>query len=435
MPSLRKPGCRRRRGVPSVARAAAPSTACSSRSTSVATTICAARAASRARRPRRATRHEVARCDRSEAAVERWLGTRRSRRAGAPLQRVRLAHRDALPSARRRRADHREPVSRAGADPRASRIRSAARSSATWSAFGYLFGPPLKTPEARGSGLVVRMGICIALAMNAMIFAIATYAGLHDGPTYALFQRWNLGLSFASVVDRRFGLLPLRVAGRCGAACCTSTCRSRSGSRSPSADSLYGYAAHRAGGVFIDTLDVFIALMLVGRFLQERVLENNRLALLANDGVDGLLARRERTDESRRCACTELRAGDRLVVAPGDLVPSTGPWPLQTERASRSTGSTARAARGTYAVRRARPGGRVPRWVARRDHRGARGLRPLPASRPAPHAARTRGRRRDERAVVEQPREVVRRSASSRRRRWASSAGCSRRTTSREASR
>src|SRR5262249_42943544 len=66
--------------------------------------------------------------------------------------------------------------------------------------FGYLFGPPLKAPPSRSNALVTRMGICIAIAMNAMIFAVATYAGLHDGPTFTLFSRINLALSCASVV-------------------------------------------------------------------------------------------------------------------------------------------------------------------------------------------------------------------------------------------
>ncbi|HEX7664315.1 MAG TPA: heavy metal translocating P-type ATPase metal-binding domain-containing protein, partial [Polyangiaceae bacterium] len=36
--------------------------------------------------------------------------------------------------------------------------------------FGYLVGPPLKHAERRSSAIAVRMGICIAIAMNAMIF-------------------------------------------------------------------------------------------------------------------------------------------------------------------------------------------------------------------------------------------------------------------------
>ena len=200
--------------------------------------------------------------------------------------------------------------------------------------FGYLFGPALKEPETRASSLVVRMGICIALAMNAMIFAIATYAGLHDGPTFELFQRWTLALSCASVViggsvffrsawqGLRRGVLHLDLPIALGIALAFG-------------GSLYGYAAHRAGGVFVDTLDVFIALMLVGRFLQERVLERNRLALLANDGVEGLLARREVKGGPRggleTVRCTELGAGDRILVAPGDLVPLDAALVAETE--------------------------------------------------------------------------------------------------------
>jgi P-type Cu2+ transporter len=189
--------------------------------------------------------------------------------------------------------------------------------------FGYLFGPPLKTPQARASGLVVRMGICIALAMNAMIFAIAMYAGLENGPTYVLFQRWNLALSFASLVvggsvfirsawqGLRRGVLHLDLPIALGIVLAFG-------------GSLYGYWAHRAGGVFVDTLDVFIALMLVGRFLQERVLAKNRLAILANDGVEGLLARRESDGRVETVRCMDLHAGDHLVVSSGDLVPVDG---------------------------------------------------------------------------------------------------------------
>jgi Cu2+-exporting ATPase len=187
--------------------------------------------------------------------------------------------------------------------------------------FGYLFGPALKQAERRSNALAVRMGICIALAMNAMIFAIAMYAGLREGPTYELLRRWNLGVSVASVAvggtvffksawqSLRHGVLHLDLPIALGIALAF-------------AGSLYGYAVGRAGGVYVDTLDVFIALMLVGRFLNERVLEKNRLALLASDGVEGLLARREREGAVETVRCTELRAGDRLVVAAGDLVPT-----------------------------------------------------------------------------------------------------------------
>ncbi len=186
--------------------------------------------------------------------------------------------------------------------------------------FGYLFGPALKRVERPSNGLALRMGICLALAMNAMIFAIANYAGLRAGPTFDLLQRWNLIVSVASMLvggsvfirsawrGLRSGVLHLDLPIALGIGLAFS-------------GSLYGYFAHRTAGVYIDTLDVFIALMLVGRFLQERVLEKNRLALLESDGVEGLLARRERDGGVETVRCTELRTDDRIVVASGDLVP------------------------------------------------------------------------------------------------------------------
>ena len=186
--------------------------------------------------------------------------------------------------------------------------------------FGYLFGRPLKRAEPRASQIALRMGICIAIAMNEMIFGIATYAGLHDGPTYWLFQRTSIALGFASVIiggsvffksawrGLRRGILHLDLPISLGIVFAF-------------VGSLVSFAAHRAGGVFIDTLSIFIALMLVGRWLQERVLERNRLVLLANDGVDGLLARKVAEGHAKTVACSELRKGDVIAVAHEDLVP------------------------------------------------------------------------------------------------------------------
>ena len=39
--------------------------------------------------------------------------------------------------------------------------------------FGYLFGPPLKSDPRASRDLLWRLGVCVAIAMNSMIFAIA----------------------------------------------------------------------------------------------------------------------------------------------------------------------------------------------------------------------------------------------------------------------
>ena len=187
--------------------------------------------------------------------------------------------------------------------------------------FGYRFGPPRARPERRSSDILWRLGVCVAIAMNTMIFAIAIYAGLESGPIHHFFEAINLALSTVSVV----------IGGSVFFRAAVSGIRKRVlhldvpialGIGLAYVGSVIAYFEHRSSGIFVDTLDVFIALMLLGRFLQERILERNRLALLENDGAEGLLARRERQDgRLETVRCVNLSPGDRVIVAAGDLVP------------------------------------------------------------------------------------------------------------------
>lgn len=196
-----------------------------------------------------------------------------------------------------------------------------ARWVANIESFGYRFGPPLKAANARDSDLVWRMGVCIAIAMNTMIFAVAIYCGLSSGPVYRMFQGLDFGLSFVSVLvggtvffrsawqalRRRVLHLDLPIA---------------LGIALVFASSTYTYATRGGDTSYFDTLNVFIALMLVGRFLQERVLSKNRALLLASDGAEGLYTRRVSPDgHVALVRCSEVVAGDVLLLGRGDLVP------------------------------------------------------------------------------------------------------------------
>ncbi len=186
--------------------------------------------------------------------------------------------------------------------------------------FGYLFGPPIKQSRAASNDLLWRTGVCVAIAMNSMIFGIALYAGLDRGPIFELFTTLNFALGTIAVAvggtvffrsawrAARAGVLHLDMPIALGIALAF-------------AGSMYSYWARRSGASYFDTLDVFITLMLVGRWLQERVVERNRAWLLASDGTDGLLARRLQADRSELIRCVHLREGDWLLIAPGDLVP------------------------------------------------------------------------------------------------------------------
>ncbi|MBX3220591.1 MAG: HAD family hydrolase [Labilithrix sp.] len=189
-------------------------------------------------------------------------------------------------------------------------------------AFGYRFGPPLKEHAARPSDLVWRMGVCIAIAMNTMIFGIAIYCGLSDGPVYRLFHALDFGLSLVSVLvggtvffrsawlalRRRVLHLDLPIA---------------LGIALVFASSAYTYATRGGTTSYFDTLNVFIALMLVGRYLQERVLAKNRAMLLAGDGAEGLYTRRVAKDGVVSLVrCVELSRGDVVLAGRGDVVPT-----------------------------------------------------------------------------------------------------------------
>ncbi len=197
--------------------------------------------------------------------------------------------------------------------PLAEFVREAAR-------FGYLLGPAQKDDRAPSSDLLTRLGVCAAIAMNAMLFSIAFYAGLSSGPIFRLFSALTFVLGLASVfvggsvffrsawqgLVRGVLHLDLPIALGIGLAFAGST---------------YSYARLGGHAVFFDTLTVFIALMLAGRFLQERVLEANRRRLLASDGAEGLLTRRLEAEGARVVRCVEVRRGDRLLLAPGELLP------------------------------------------------------------------------------------------------------------------
>lgn len=190
--------------------------------------------------------------------------------------------------------------------------------------FGYRLGPRAKPGDAvdQGSGgLLLRMGITLALAMNSMIFALSMYLGLERGPTWDLMHGAGYLLASAAVLvggsvfitsawrALRRGVLHMDVPIALGIVLAFS-------------GSTWSYFFGESRASYFDTITIFIALMLVGRWLQERVLDSNRRALLADDGAYGLLARRVSAEgRVALVACGELRAGDTLLIAPGDLVP------------------------------------------------------------------------------------------------------------------
>tara|TARA_R110002072_G_scaffold25443_6_gene85134 strand:+ start:79682 stop:81925 length:2244 start_codon:yes stop_codon:yes gene_type:complete len=192
---------------------------------------------------------------------------------------------------------------------------------------GYPMAPPSRR-VARDTGLLVRLGICVAVAMNAMILAISLYFGLDTATINAsdavlrdLFGWVLLGLASVSVVVGGPVFFRAALAGvRAGVV--HMDLPVSLGVLLAFGGSVYGQLT--GGATYFDTVAIFVAFMLGGRYLQQRTLAKNRDQVLADDGAEHLRARRVRNGLAELVPIQQLEVGDEIILAPGDLVPTRG---------------------------------------------------------------------------------------------------------------
>ena len=185
--------------------------------------------------------------------------------------------------------------------------------------FGYPMAPASKEAP-KDDGLLVRLGICVALAMNAMLLGVSLYFGLEEdgGDLLEVFRWVGALLATASVavggpVFFRTALAGLR-AGMVHMDLPISL-----GLVLAWGGSVWGLVT--GGEVYFDTVAIFIAFMLGGRFLQQRTLRRNRDQVLSDDGAEHLRVRRRTTAGIEIVPVAAVRKDDELLLAPGDLVP------------------------------------------------------------------------------------------------------------------
>ena len=191
--------------------------------------------------------------------------------------------------------------------------------------FGYRLGPSRKGAHRHARGLVMRMAISIAMAMNVMIFSLSYYFGLapEDGALYGVFGWVSLALATVSVIAGGGVFFKGAVAGLRRRVLHLDVPISL-GMVLAYGGSVYGFLSHGPEHAYFDSLTVFIALMLVGRWAQEHILERNRNALLDASGAENLTAKRLRDGVPEPIGAVDVVAGDELWIAPGDLVPTAG---------------------------------------------------------------------------------------------------------------
>ncbi|HEX2855370.1 MAG TPA: heavy metal translocating P-type ATPase metal-binding domain-containing protein [Opitutaceae bacterium] len=201
-------------------------------------------------------------------------------------------------------------------------------------AFGYLAGPAGETvaePESRG--LVKRIGLCAAFAMNVMLFSFPVYFGMK--PDY----EWAGLFGLLSLV---FGTLSLLVGGSYFLNRAVRALAERAlhidlpiavGIAGAYAGSLYGWIAGAERFVYFDFVSTFILLMLVGRWAQVAAVERNRRRLLSQQPR----TQRIRLVDGGESNADQIRANQGIFIATGQTLPVESR--LETEKAMFSLAS------------------------------------------------------------------------------------------------
>ncbi len=191
--------------------------------------------------------------------------------------------------------------------------------------FGYRLGPSRKGGPKHSRGLLMRMAISISMALNVMMFSLSYYFGLapEDGSLYQFFGWLSMLLATVSLIagggiffrgainglKRRVAHLDLPIS---------------LGMVLAYFGSIWGFFTGGPEEAYFDSLTIFIALMLVGRWAQEHILERNRNALLESSGAENLTVKRLVKGNPEAIAATDVQLGDELWLAPGDLLPVEG---------------------------------------------------------------------------------------------------------------
>lgn len=188
--------------------------------------------------------------------------------------------------------------------------------------FGYLLGPAGNRSKGESQRLVSHLGLCGAFALNAMLFTLPRYLGMErDFVLAPLFEL--LALLFATLslltggmvfIKRGFhglaqGILhidfPIAI-----------------GLLTAWLGSVLGWIIGDERFLYFDFVAVFVFLMLLGRWVQERALEANRNRLLSgNKAPRSVHVVGDDLEETTVCALEALRLDQRFRVLPGEIVP------------------------------------------------------------------------------------------------------------------
>jgi Cu2+-exporting ATPase len=185
--------------------------------------------------------------------------------------------------------------------------------------FGYML------LKHRGSGkksetreLGVKLGLCAAFMLNAMVFTLPSYVGMPADFAFA---------GIFKLVTFLSATLSMMVGGSYFINRAWHAVRARTihidlpialGISFAFAGSIYGWAKQSEGLLYFDFVSTFIFLMLAGRYLQLSALEKNRNLLQRRRPVpDQIIS----PDHHQPICLSEIKAGLRIEISPGQSVP------------------------------------------------------------------------------------------------------------------
>jgi Cu2+-exporting ATPase len=190
--------------------------------------------------------------------------------------------------------------------------------------FGYLIVPDDGEDHREDDGLTTRLGLCAAFAMNAMLNSVPAYLGMKQDEQFA--ELFRLLAAF-------FATLSMLVGGSYFATRAWASLRRGKlhmdlpialGLISAYLAAFVGWALHLPSLEYWDFVCLFTFLMLVGRWTQERAIEQNRRRLPANSPslrpVD-LFETADSPAPLRRVPVEALRPGDIYAVPSGQVAP------------------------------------------------------------------------------------------------------------------
>lgn len=183
--------------------------------------------------------------------------------------------------------------------------------------FGYTVGPFQERTKQKNSSLILRIGLCGAFAMNAMLFTLPFYLGMEATAGYAsLFQL--LTFVFATLSAATGGSYFFRRSYQ-------SLIRGiihidlpiSLGIGFAYVGSVIGWYFQEASLLYFDFVSVFTFLMLTGRWVQEYAVQKNRNYLLKNNPVPETIE----TIEGAHIPLDHIEPILDFVVKPGHIVP------------------------------------------------------------------------------------------------------------------